>query len=139
LSPGLDFETKIVWKPDAPEILRRNWLHPDTAVRPLPSASARMAGSPSNDDWASVDACLKSWPKPVTRYPSSPSALIERDADLLADMARDHLVQVMFSITTLDPLLARKLEPRRLTGTPPGRHGCPAPGRRAGRACCSHR
>jgi DNA repair photolyase len=40
------------------------------------------------------------------------SALIERDIDLLADLARDGLVQVMFSVTTLDPRLARQLEPR---------------------------
>jgi hypothetical protein len=71
-----------------------------------------------------------------TRHPVTivtKSALIERDVDLLADMARDKLVQVMFSITTLDPPLARKLEPpRRLTGTSPDGHGGAAPGRRAG-------
>lgn len=53
-----------------------------------------------------------------TRHPVSivtKSALIERDLDLLADMARDDLVHVIFSITTLDPALARKLEPRAAT------------------------
>ncbi|HPI61506.1 PA0069 family radical SAM protein [Zoogloea sp.] len=113
LSPGLDFETKIVWKPDAPEILRKELAAPGYRCAPI-------ALGISTDGWQPVERRLGLSRRLLevlaeTRHPVSivtKSALIERDADLLADMARDHLVQVMFSITTLDPLLARRLEPR---------------------------
>ena len=113
LSPGLDFETKIVWKPDAPEILRKELAAPGYRCAPI-------ALGISTDGWQPVERRLGLSRRLLevlaeTRHPVSivtKSALIERDADLLADMARDHLVQVMFSITTLDPGLARKLEPR---------------------------
>ena len=112
-SPGLDFETKIVWKPDAPEILRKELAAPGYRCAPI-------ALGISTDGWQPVERRLGLSRRLLevlaeTRHPVSivtKSALIERDADLLADMARDHLVQVMFSITTLDPLLARRLEPR---------------------------
>ncbi|MCK7492714.1 MAG: hypothetical protein MZW92_15135 [Comamonadaceae bacterium] len=56
------------------------------------------------------------------------SALIERDTDLLADMARDDLVQVTFSVTTLDSDLARRMEPR--AAQPQRRHRGDAPSAR---------
>ncbi|MBL8460639.1 MAG: PA0069 family radical SAM protein [Zoogloea sp.] len=113
LSPGLDFETKIVWKPDAPEILRKELAAPGYRCSPI-------ALGISTDGWQPVERRLGLSRGLLevlaeTRHPVSivtKSALIERDVDLLADMARDGLVQVMFSITTLDPPLARKLEPR---------------------------
>lgn len=113
LSPGLDFETRIAWKPDAPEVLRRELAAP--GYRCLP-----VALGINTDGWQPVERQLGLSRRLLevlaeTRHPVSivtKSALIERDVDLLADMARDKLVQVMFSITTLDPPLARKLEPR---------------------------
>lgn len=113
LSPGLDFETRIVWKPDAPEILRRELASPRYRCLPI-------ALGINTDGWQPVERRLRLTRSLLeilceTRHPVSivtKSALVERDVDLLADMARDNLVNVMFSITTLDPQLARKLEPR---------------------------
>lgn len=113
LSPGLDFETKIAWKPDAPEVLRRELAAPGYRCVPV-------ALGINTDGWQPVERQLGLSRRLLevlaeTRHPVSivtKSALIERDVDLLADMARDNLVQVMFSITTLDLPLARKLEPR---------------------------
>ncbi|MBS0356897.1 MAG: PA0069 family radical SAM protein [Proteobacteria bacterium] len=116
LSPGLDFETKIVWKPDAPAVLRRELAAPGYRCEPI-------ALGINTDGWQPVERRLGLTRQLLeilaeTRHPVSivtKSALIERDVDLLADMARDDLVHVMFSITTLDPALARKLEPRAAT------------------------
>lgn len=113
LSPGLDFETHIVWKPDAPEILRRELASPRYRCLPI-------ALGINTDGWQPVERRLRLSRRLLeilceTRHPVSivtKSALIERDLDLLSDMARDNLVNVMFSVTTLDPQLARKLEPR---------------------------
>ena len=113
LSPGLDFETRIVWKPDAPEVLRRELASPRYRCQPI-------ALGINTDGWQPVERRLRLTRSLLeilceTRHPVSivtKSALVERDMDLLADMARDTLVNVMFSITTLDPQLARKLEPR---------------------------
>lgn len=113
LSPGLDFETHIVWKPDAPEVLRRELASPRYRCLPI-------ALGINTDGWQPVERRLGLSRRLLeilceTRHPVSivtKSALIERDLDLLADMARDNLVNVMFSVTTLDPQLARKLEPR---------------------------
>lgn len=115
-SPGLDFETKILWKPDAPEILRKELARPGYRCRPI-------ALGINTDGWQPVERKLGLTRQLLevlceTRHPVSivtKSALIERDIDLLADMARDNLVQVMFSITTLDRELARKMEPRAAT------------------------
>ena len=115
-SPGLDFETRIVYKPDAPQRLREELADP--RYRPSP-----IALGINTDGWQPVErrlgltrALLEVLAE--TRHPVSivtKSALIERDIDLLADLARDNLVQVMFSVTTLDAELARRMEPRAAT------------------------
>jgi len=115
-SAGLDFETKILWKPDAPEVLRRELAHPRYRCRPI-------ALGINTDAWQPVERKLGLTRRLLevlceTRHPVSivtKGALIERDIDLLADMARDDLVHVMFSITTLDRELARIMEPRAAT------------------------
>lgn len=113
LSPGLDFETHIAWKPDAAAVLRRELAAPGYRCAPI-------ALGINTDGWQPLERRLGLSRQLLhvlaeTRHPVSivtKSALIERDADLLADLARDDLVQVMFSITTLDPDLARRMEPR---------------------------
>lgn len=113
LSPGLDFETRIAWKPDAPAVLRRELAAPGYRCQPV-------ALGINTDGWQPVERRLGLTRQLLallaeTRHPVSivtKSALIERDIDLLADLAQDGLVQVMFSITTLNPRLARQLEPR---------------------------
>lgn len=113
LSPGLDFETKIGWKPDAPATLRRELARRGYACAPITFGA-------NTDAWQPVERRLGLTRKLLeilaeTRHPFTvvtKSAAIERDIDLLADMARDDLVQVMFSVTTLDDELARRMEPR---------------------------
>lgn len=113
LSPGLDFETTIAWKPDAPECLRRELAAPGYRCQPI-------ALGINTDAWQPIERQLGLTRQLLailteTRHPVSivtKSALIERDADLLANLAKDGLVKVMFSITTLNRQLARRLEPR---------------------------
>lgn len=116
LSPGLDFETKIAYKPDAAELLKRELAAPGYRCRPI-------ALGINTDGWQPIERklgitrallqVLADYRHPVSIV--TKGALIERDIDLLADMARDDLVHVMFSITTLDAELARKMEPRAAT------------------------
>lgn len=116
LSPGLDFETRIAWKPDAPERLRAELARPRYVPSPI-------ALGINTDGWQPVERRLGLTRAILevlheTRHPVSivtKSALIERDVDLLADMASDDLVTVMFSVTTLDTQLARRMEPRAAT------------------------
>ncbi len=118
LSPGLDFETQIAWKPDAPARLREELARPGYRCSPI-------ALGINTDGWQPVERRLKLTRALLEvlcecRHPVSivtKSALIERDVDLLADMARDDLVTVMFSVTTLDPNLARRMEPRAVQPT----------------------
>jgi DNA repair photolyase len=113
LSAGLDFETKLFYKPDAPERLK---LELSTRhYRPAP-----MALGINTDAYQPIERKLILTRQLLevlsqTRHPVSivtKSALIERDLDILTAMAAQDLVQVALSITTLNSELARKLEPR---------------------------
>ncbi len=120
LSPGLDFETKLVARPTAPQVLER-----ELAGRRYQPAT--LAIGTNTDPYQPVEAryrimrgiltVLSDWNHPVSIV--TKGALIERDIDILADMARRNLVQVGISVTSLDPVLSRQLEPR-----------APAPARR---------
>jgi len=113
LSPGLDFETKIAYKADAAKTLRRELAKPGYTCRPV-------ALGINTDAWQPVERRLRVTRGILevlaeTRHPVTivtKSALILRDLDLLADMARGKLVHVAVSITTLDGDLARTMEPR---------------------------
>lgn len=113
LSPGLDFETQLFYKPDAAECLERELARPGYVCRPI-------ALGVNTDAWQPVERRLVLTRRLLevlvrVRHPVSivtKSALIERDLDLLADLARDELVHVFVSLTTLDEGLARRLEPR---------------------------
>jgi DNA repair photolyase len=113
LSPGLDFETKLAYKADAVDTLRKELSKPGYVCRPV-------ALGINTDAWQPVERRLRVTRGILevlaeTRHPVTivtKSALILRDLDLLADMARDGLAHVAVSITTLDPALARTMEPR---------------------------
>ncbi len=113
LSPGLDFETKLFYKPDAPELL-------SAELSAKNYRSAPVALGINTDAYQPVERQLKLTRRLLevlheARHPVSivtKSSLIERDLDLLASMAKDNLVQICLSITTLNPDLARRLEPR---------------------------
>lgn len=115
-SPGLDFETKITYKPDAVAVLRKELAHKAYRCSPI-------ALGINTDGWQPIERKLRLTRSLLEvlvecRHPVvivTKSSLIERDIDLLADMARDNLVKVVFSVTTLDRELARRMEPRAAT------------------------
>ena len=112
LSPGLDFETKLFAKERAAELLERELASPKYSPRRSPWAPTLTPISRSSGNIASPDRCSKHWP---ARHPLTivtKSNLILRDLDILARMARDNLVKVFVSVTTLDRTLARQMEPR---------------------------
>jgi DNA repair photolyase len=115
-SPGLDFETKLLFKPDVAELLEKELRKPGYVARP-------MALGSNTDPYQPVERTLK-----LTRavlgvldrfnHPVSivtKSAGVVRDLDILRDLARRDLVRVWISVTTLDGALARGMEPRAAT------------------------
>jgi DNA repair photolyase len=120
LSPGLDFETRILFKPDAARLLR------DELRRSSYRCRAIVLGS-NTDPYQPVERNLGITRRILEllaecRHPVSivtKGALIERDLDLLAEMADQRLASVMISVTTLDDGLKRIMEPR--TASPASR------------------
>lgn len=116
LSAGLDFESKIFVKEDAPALLREELMRPRYAPAPI-----SMSGV--TDPYQFIERELRITRKCLEvlaefRHPVgiiTKSALVERDVDLLADLAKDRCASVTLSITTLDQDLQRKLEPRAST------------------------
>jgi DNA repair photolyase len=113
LSPGIDFETRLFAKTNAAERLREALSSPAYRCEPINIGSSTDAYQPIEREQRITRALLELLVQcrhPVTLV--TKSALIERDIDLLASLARDRLVQVMITVTTLDPELARAWEPR---------------------------
>lgn len=113
LSPGLDFEIKLYYKPDAPERLRDELAARNYRPAPIALGINTDADQPVERKLGLTRSILEVLYE--ARHPVSivtKSALIERDLDILTDMAAQDLVQIALSITTLKPELARKLEPR---------------------------
>ena len=113
LSPGLDFETQIFAKRDAPRLLREHLRKRGYRPRPLALGIITDAYQPAERKLKITRAMLEILAE--ARHPVSlitKSALIERDLDIIADMAKDNLVAAAVSITSLDADLTRKLEPR---------------------------
>jgi DNA repair photolyase len=113
LSPGLDFETRLFAKPEAAQLLRRELAKPGYQCSPIALGSNTDPYQPIEREWKITRQILEVLAE--CKHPLSivtKSALIERDLDLLVQLARDDLVQVFISVTTLDTEIARKLEPR---------------------------
>lgn len=113
LSPGLDFETELVAKPDAAGLLAAALSAPGYRCSPIVLGTATDAYQPIERDWRLSRAMLEvlaDCEHPVAVI--TKSSLIERDIDLLARMAQRTLAAVYITITTLDPGLARAWEPR---------------------------
>lgn len=113
LSPGLDFESKLFAKTNAAERLRAELARPGYRPSPIALGINTDAYQPIERRYRITREVLEVLAE--CRHPVSfvtKSALIERDLDLLADLARDRLVSVYFSITTLDNRLAARMEPR---------------------------
>lgn len=116
LSPGLDFESKLFVKPDAPELLKKELADPKYTPRMIAMGTNTDPYQPIERKWRVTRGILE-----VLRDCGHPvgivtkSALVTRDIDILAEMAKKNLAKVALSITTLDPKLARAMEPRAAT------------------------
>jgi DNA repair photolyase len=113
LSPGLDFETKLFAKPDAAQLLRAELAKPSHQCSPIALGSNTDPYQPIEREWKITRQILEVLAE--HKHPVSivtKSALVERDLGVLTQLARNDLVQVFVSITTLDGELERKMEPR---------------------------
>ena len=113
LSPGLDFETKIAIKPDAPQLLTAAINHPNYRCRLIAMGTNTDPYQPIERHQRLTRKLLKvlaTHHHPVVL--TTKSSLIERDIDILAPLAARRLAQVFISVTTLDADMARKMEPR---------------------------
>jgi DNA repair photolyase len=112
-SAGLDFETKIVVKEDAPELLRRELSSRKWKPQVLAMSGVTDPYQPIERRLQLTRQCLQvltEFRNPVAIV--TKNLLVTRDMDLLADLARDHAAAVFLSVTTLDADLARMMEPR---------------------------
>jgi len=113
LSPGLDFESRLFWKPDAPALL-------EAELRNQKYRPATLALGANTDPYQPAERerrltrrileVLADYNHPVGIV--TKSNLVLRDLDILAPMAQQGLVRVAVSVTTLDRSLARRMEPR---------------------------
>lgn len=113
LSPGLDFETKLFAKTNAVQLLREELSKKSYVPKPIAFGTNTDAYQPIERRYKVMRGLLEVLAEcdhPLTVV--TKSALIERDIDLLAPMARKNLVKAFVSVTTLDHKLARALEPR---------------------------
>lgn len=113
LSPGLDFESRLIAKPDAAELLRKALNRKSYVCKTIAMGTNTDPYQPIEQKWKitrQVLEVLQEYRHPVSIV--TKSSLIERDLDILAEMAENHLVEVMISVTTLNRGLARRLEPR---------------------------
>ncbi|MGY4330513.1 pyruvate-formate lyase-activating enzyme [Bradyrhizobium sp. LB7.2] len=120
LSPGLDFESKLFVKPEAPALLEKELAAPGYEPRMIAIGTNTDPYQPIERDRKIMRGILE-----VLERAGHPvgivtkSALVTRDIDILARMAKRNLAKVGISVTSLDPKLARTMEPR--ASTPPKR------------------
>jgi DNA repair photolyase len=115
-SPGLDFETKLTFKPEVAELLEKELRKPGYRARTLALGSNTDPYQPVERTLQltrSVLEVLDRFNHPVGIVTKSAGVL--RDLDILSSMAKRKLVRVYISLTTLDPRLARVMEPRAAT------------------------
>jgi DNA repair photolyase len=113
LSPGLDFESRLFAKPDAPALLHAEIAKKGHIPTPIAFGTNTDCYQPIEAKWRIMRGCLEvltACDHPLTITTKSNRVL--RDVDLLGPMAAKGLVAVAVSITTLDADLHRKLEPR---------------------------
>ena len=113
LSPGLDFETKLFAKTNAAELLRAELAKPAYRCNPINLGANTDPYQPIEREYRLTRGVLEVFAE--TRHPVTivtKNALVERDLDVLTDLARDNLVHCFVSVTTLDNKLASRMEPR---------------------------
>jgi DNA repair photolyase len=116
LSPGIDFETRLFAKPDAPRLLRRELAARGYRPAPIAMGTNTDPYQPIEREYRLtrqiLELCLETH-HPVTI--TTKSARVCEDIDLLAALARENLTAVAISVTTLDARLSSTLEPRAST------------------------
>lgn len=120
LSPGLDFESKLFVKPDAPTLLEKELAAAEYEPKMIAIGTNTDPYQPIERERQIMRGILEVLEKaghPVGIV--TKSALVVRDIDILARMAKRNLAKVALSVTSLDPKLARSMEPR--ASTPPKR------------------
>lgn len=120
MNAGLDFESKILVKHDAVELLRKELNHPKWQPEPITISGVTDCYQPAERRIKLTRGILEVMleaRQPVTLI--TKNALLVRDIDILAPLAQRNLVAAALSITTLDADLARTMEPR--TATPPAK------------------
>ncbi len=113
LSPGLDFESRLFAKPDAPALLRAELGKRGYVCRPIAFGTNTDPYQPIEAEWRITRGCIEVLAEhdhPLTI--TTKSNRVTRDLDLLAPMAAKGLAAVMLSITSLDPRIAMTVEPR---------------------------
>jgi DNA repair photolyase len=113
LSPGLDFETRLFYKADAAKVLEQQLARPGYVCKSITLGANTDPYQPVERRAKVTRSILEVLAR--TRHPAfilTKSALVVRDLDVLTDMARDGLVSVGISVTTLDVDLKRRMEPQ---------------------------
>ncbi len=113
LSPGLDFETRIFYKPNAAKRLLEAWEKPGYEVKPITIGANTDPYQPAERKTRVTRELVELFVR--HRHPLNiitKGTLIERDIDLLAELASRRLCSVAISLPTLDPALKRIMEPR---------------------------
>src|SRR5450432_3686724 len=116
LSPGLDFESKLFAKPDAPQLLEKELAAQDYEPRMIAIGTNTDPYQPIERERKIMRGILEVLER--AGYPVgivTKSVLVTRDIDILARMPNRNLAKVALSVTTLDPKLARTMEPRAST------------------------
>ncbi len=112
-SAGLDFESRVIMKTNAPDLLRRQFNSPDWVPYPIAIAGNTDAYQPVERKMEITRELLKvclEYRHPVSLI--TKNALILRDLDILKDLSHYNLVKVHFTITTMEESLRQKMEPR---------------------------
>jgi DNA repair photolyase len=112
-SCGLDFETKLMAKPDAPDLLKRELAHPRWRPEPIVMSATTDIYQPIEHQMRIARQCLEVFAacgQPVSTM--TKSAMVLRDADLWSRLSAQNAGRVTVTLVTLDSDLAQKLEPR---------------------------
>jgi DNA repair photolyase len=120
MSPGLDFETKILYKLQAAQLFEKEISKPSYTCKPIVIGASTDPYQPAESQLKitrSLIEMLNKYNHPLTII--TKGSLIERDIDILSNMAKRRLAKVAVSVTTLSTSLKQKLEPR--TSTPSAR------------------
>ena len=113
MSPGLDFESRLLMKADAVALLQKELAHPKYQCKPIALGMNTDGYQPIEREYQLTRQIIQVLSE--ANHPFSlvtKSSLVERDIDLIAPMAAKRLASIYVSITTLDRQVARRLEPR---------------------------